>query len=131
MVKFGISGCGDFVETAILPMMQRVGDIQVVAAFDINADRLAAVCKKFGIREAYSTYNGLLDSDADVIGYICECDAANIDGLDPVNFGDFSVLAADWLLSAAELPGDINRDETVDLRDMQQVAQHWLADCAQ
>jgi hypothetical protein len=71
------------------------------------------------------------DSDTDGIGDICECDAANIDGLDPVNFGDFAILALDWLSSGPSLAGDTNRDKTIDFSDVAQVAQHWLTNCSQ
>ncbi|MHC4623035.1 MAG: thrombospondin type 3 repeat-containing protein, partial [Planctomycetota bacterium] len=69
------------------------------------------------------------DSDTDGIGDTCECNAANIDGIDPVNFEDFAKLALDWLSSGPGLPGDTNRDRNVDNWDLAQVAQHWLETC--
>jgi len=77
-------------------------------------------------------YNpGQEDSDADGIGDECECDAANIDGVDPVNFDDFAILGLDWRLNGSGLAGDTNRDEYVDIWDLAQVAQHWLSSCDQ
>ncbi len=71
------------------------------------------------------------DSDTDGIGDMCECNAANIDGTDPVDLGDFARLALDWLSSGGGLAGDTNRDESVDFLDVAQVAQHWLENCGQ
>jgi hypothetical protein len=77
-------------------------------------------------------YNpGQEDSDTDGIGDICECNAANIDGVDPVNFKDFAILGLDWLRSGSGLAGDTNRDENVDFWDLAQIAQHWLSNCNQ
>ena len=56
------------------------------------------------------------DSDGDNIGDDCECYAANIDGIDPVNFEDFALLAAHWLTAGTE--GDIHRNGTVDNMDV-------------
>ncbi|MHC4395954.1 MAG: glycosyl hydrolase family 28-related protein [Planctomycetota bacterium] len=67
------------------------------------------------------------DSDHDRIGDICEYDAANIDGIIPVNFRDFAILANDWLFSTPGLPTDTNRDCNIDLWDLQQLTQHWLS----
>ena len=71
------------------------------------------------------------DSDEDGIGDTCECYAANIDGVDPVNFQDFALLVLDWLLSGPGLRGDANRDKKVNFLDLSQVAQHWLSSCDQ
>ncbi len=70
------------------------------------------------------------DSDGDGIGDECECDTANIDGVDPVDFIDFVILANDWLLSGPGLSGDINRNQTVDYFDLENITEHWLETCA-
>jgi len=77
-----------------------------------------------------SDYNpGQEDSDGDGIGDECECDAANIDGINPVNFDDLAILAAEWLMPCPCAGGDTNRDDNVDFRDLAQIAQHWLTYC--
>ena len=58
-----------------------------------------------------------------------ECGQANVDGVDPVDLGDFAVVATDWLLAGLGLPGDINVDENVGMWDLVQLARHWLEDC--
>lgn len=68
MIRFGISGCGGFVERAVLPMMQRTGNARAVAAFDASSERTNAVCEKFGIAEACSSFEELiLKSDVDAV----------------------------------------------------------------
>ena len=57
------------------------------------------------------------------------CDLANLDGINPVNFKDFAILAGDWQLTSPDLDGDINRDRVINLEDLAQIAQYWLSDC--
>ena len=73
------------------------------------------------------------DSDEDGIGDLCECDAANIDGVDPVNFIDFAILALNWLLTDSNIinpASDTDGDGSVDCWDLAQLVEHWLAVCA-
>ena len=77
-------------------------------------------------------YNpGQEDSDGDGIGDICECAAANIDGVNPVNFGDFAILGNNWLSTEPDPICDTNRDCIVNIWDLAQLTQHWLANCTQ
>jgi hypothetical protein len=69
------------------------------------------------------------DVDADGIGDICECDRANIDHSDTVDFEDYSILALNWSLTGPCLQADLNRDESVGFKDLAQIAQHWLSYC--
>ena len=69
------------------------------------------------------------DSDGDALGNACDADCPNLDGLNPVDFIDFSILALNWLDSAPALPGDIDADGTVDPNDLEILADYWLADC--
>jgi len=93
---------------------------------DLDTDGLGDLCDN-----CPDVYNpDQADSDGDGIGNICECDAANIDGVNLVDFKDFVILALDWLLTGPGLEGDINRDKIVNPCDLTQVAQHWLEQCA-
>ena len=68
MVKFGMCGCGGFIERAVLPMMRNVKNAQAVAAFDTNRERLEKICGEFKIKHACATFEELLEVDeADVI----------------------------------------------------------------
>jgi DMSO/TMAO reductase YedYZ molybdopterin-dependent catalytic subunit len=69
------------------------------------------------------------DSDGDGIGNVCDEDCPNLDGLNPVNFADFSILANNWLKVDANLTGDLNKDETVDFSDIEIFTAYWLSHC--
>ena len=74
------------------------------------------------------TYNpGQEDDDNDNIGDVCECDAANINDINPVNLMDYAILAGNWLSVGS---GDTNRDGIVDTLDLVQIAEHWLENCS-
>ena len=79
-----------------------------------------------------NTYNpGQEDADEDGIGDVCECAAANLDGIDPVNLKDFALLAYDWQKTGEALGGDTNNNGVVDIGDLIQLVQHWLGNCNQ
>lgn len=59
---------------------------------------------------------------------INKCLAANLDGVYPVNFKDYAVLANDWM-QIAPLDGDINGNNVTDWNDLEILAYHWLSDC--
>jgi len=71
------------------------------------------------------------DCDGDGIGNVCDGDCPNLDGLNPVDFNDFSILAADWYVADVNLPGDLNNDGIVDPNDLEIFSIYWLNDCNQ
>jgi hypothetical protein len=54
------------------------------------------------------------------------CRAADLDGVSPVNFSDFSILASNWLQTGPGLDGDIKEDGGVDFEDLMILAECWL-----
>jgi len=70
-----------------------------------------------------------IDSDGDGIGNVCDEDCPNLDGLNPVNFVDFSILTNSWLSVDVNLTGDLNKDEIVDLNDIGIFTDYWLDEC--
>jgi len=60
-----------------------------------------------------------------------KCEAANLDGLGLVNFGDFVRLAQDWQKTGAGLAGDVDDDEVVDVYDLIIFSEFWLNECCQ
>jgi len=62
---------------------------------------------------------------------VTACDAANLDGVDPVDFKDFSILGDDWLLTGSSLAGDIDANDVVNLDDLDWMFDYWLNDCGQ
>jgi DMSO/TMAO reductase YedYZ molybdopterin-dependent catalytic subunit len=69
------------------------------------------------------------DSDADGTGNICDEDCPDLDGLNPINFIDFSIFANNWLSVDVNLTGDFNMDESVDVNDLGIFADYWLSHC--
>jgi len=71
------------------------------------------------------------DTDGDGIGNACDEDCPNLDGLNPVNLIDFSILAYDWQQSGPELQADLDEDGTVGIEDLAILAVYWLGNCGQ
>lgn len=68
MIRFGMCGCGGFIERAVLPMMMRVENAKPVAAFDMNTDSLGRVCSSFNIENKCGSFEELLEQkNVDVI----------------------------------------------------------------
>jgi hypothetical protein len=57
------------------------------------------------------------------------CEAADLDGIPPVNLADFAILALNWLQTGNSLTGDIKPDESVNEIDLGVMAEYWLHDC--
>jgi DMSO/TMAO reductase YedYZ molybdopterin-dependent catalytic subunit len=69
------------------------------------------------------------DSDGDGLGNACDADCPNLDGLNPVNFIDFSIFSGNWLTVDVNLTGDFNTDGIVDVNDLDIFADYWLSLC--
>jgi predicted dehydrogenase len=68
MINFGFSGCGGFIERAVLPLLQTVKQANVIAAFDVDQKRLGEICRKFSIQQSCAVFDELLRiKDIDVI----------------------------------------------------------------
>ncbi len=70
MIRFGMCGCGGFIEKAVLPMMAKVKNAKAVAAFDMNKATLDRVCSEFGIALKCSSFEELLRQEAVDVIYI-------------------------------------------------------------
>lgn len=69
------------------------------------------------------------DSDGDGTGNACDANCPNFDGQNPVNFLDYSSLAAGWKLTEPILPGDIDNNGIIDIYDLAIFAKYWLSNC--
>jgi myo-inositol 2-dehydrogenase/D-chiro-inositol 1-dehydrogenase len=63
-VKLGLIGCGNVAENRHLPALQSLQDAEVVAAADINPDRLKQVADRFHIERRYPDFRALLSDPA-------------------------------------------------------------------
>jgi predicted dehydrogenase len=70
MIRIGICGCGVFIQRAVLPMMARVGSIEVLAAFDSDQSLLSKVCHNFQIDHTCGSFEELLNIDGLDVIYI-------------------------------------------------------------
>jgi len=70
-----------------------------------------------------------VDSDNDGIGNVCDDDCPSLDGLNPANYIDFSILASDWQVTDVNLPGDLDFNNIVDANDLTVFSEYWLSDC--
>jgi len=79
---------------------------------------------------ARAANNYSADSDGPIKVTITEpltpCDAANLDAVGPVDFGDLRVLANQWLETSPPLFADIDGDSYVNMRDFAAMANCWL-----
>jgi len=64
-------------------------------------------------------------------GIPCDCNAANLDGINPVNLKDFAIFARNWRQTGPEPVGDINRDLVVNFEDLFHIVTYWLSECNQ
>jgi rhodanese-related sulfurtransferase len=69
------------------------------------------------------------DSDGDGAGNACDPNCPNLDGLNPVNFIDYSMLMQNWQVTGPNLPGDLNMDNIVDINDIAILSDYWLSNC--
>ncbi|MBN2136863.1 MAG: S8 family serine peptidase [Sedimentisphaerales bacterium] len=57
------------------------------------------------------------------------CHAANLNAIGPVDFGDFALLALQWLAPEPDLAADIEIDGDIDALDLAILAHYWLNFC--
>jgi predicted dehydrogenase len=60
MIRFGMCGCGRFIREAVLPMMSRVENLQVLAAYDSSRAALESTCQAFQIEHRCNSFEELL-----------------------------------------------------------------------
>ncbi|KPV64726.1 MAG: putative oxidoreductase [Candidatus Bathyarchaeota archaeon BA1] len=70
-LKVGVAGCGRVATTIHLPSLQRIGDVKVVAAVDIDEGRLHEALERYHIEEGYADYRLMLErADIDAV-FVC------------------------------------------------------------
>jgi len=99
--------------------------VPVTVDYDDDSDGVAN-----SIDNCPNDYNpSQIDSDGDGTGNVCDADCPDLDGLNPVNFVDFSIFANNWQLIEPGLPGDLNGNGLVDVNDLAIFADYWLSHC--
>ena len=69
------------------------------------------------------------DSDNDGLGNACDNDCPNLDGANPVDFVDFSIVAFNWEKTTIDPISDLNNDNEVDIKDLLILSTYWLSIC--
>jgi predicted dehydrogenase len=59
-VGIGVIGAGKIAELLHLPGYAKLGNVKLIAAADLNEERLLEIKKKFGVQEIYTDYHKLL-----------------------------------------------------------------------
>ena len=85
MIRFAMCGTGGFIEKAVLPMMQKTGNAEAIAAFDVDRERVERVSRDFGIERTCSSFEELL----------------SVPGLDAVYIASPNALHKDQAIAAA------------------------------
>ncbi|MHC4214163.1 MAG: hypothetical protein ACYSWP_12400 [Planctomycetota bacterium] len=82
---------------------------------------------------AVSSNNYSMDSSGPIkvtiTAPISPCDAANLDGILPIDGGDLDVLASQWLQNPELLIADLNGDLSINFEDFALLAMYWLEGC--
>jgi predicted dehydrogenase len=73
-MKIGIIGVGGIAQTTHIPNFKKVPDVEVSAITDINKEKLQYVAEKFGIKQTFTDWEKLIDSDIDAV-VICSPNA--------------------------------------------------------
>ncbi|MDO4741427.1 MAG: Gfo/Idh/MocA family oxidoreductase [Eubacteriales bacterium] len=72
-VKVAIIGAGNIAQNAHLPVYMQRDDVEIVAIADLNLERAQEAAKKFGIPNAYSSVEELLEKEGDNVECVDVC----------------------------------------------------------
>lgn len=73
-LRWGVAGCGHFLENTFLPTLQQAKRSQLVSVYSSTAERANFIASKFTAEEAYSDYDEFLKSDFDML-YVSSANA--------------------------------------------------------
>jgi len=66
-LKWGVVGCGNFLENTFLPAFQHLKKSKLVSVYSSNMQRAAFIKKKFNAENSFNDYKQFLSSDIDVV----------------------------------------------------------------
>jgi len=110
MIRCAIIGCGNNVEDLHIPAMEGIRDLEIVAACDINTNRLNRFGEKYEIAHLFDSFESFLRSDIEV------------DFLD-ISTPGFTHFELCWEASDAgynilvEKPVTLSLDQTIELKN--------------
>lgn len=62
-LKWGVAGCGNFLENSFLPSLQQVKRSRLISVYSSNINRAKYIAEKFSAKSYYSEYHNFLASD--------------------------------------------------------------------
>jgi len=121
---------GPFSEANLMAFIGTIEPALVQAVADDPYNQLSTNTPEGVAAEFDSIRDWLIARIANVRTQVqCGCGGANLDGISPVNFRDYMLLAGDWQASGPSLAGDVNGDESVNMEDLRITALYWLSAC--
>ena len=66
-LKWGVAGCGDFLETAFLPTFQHLKKSKLVSVYSSNINRANYVANKFNAKTGFDNFADFLKSEIDAV----------------------------------------------------------------
>ncbi len=73
-IRVGIIGAGGIAQAAHIPSYQKAENVEVAAIADTNKEKLQYVADKFGIKQPFTEWEKLIESDVDAVS-ICSPNA--------------------------------------------------------
>lgn len=75
-IKWGIAGCGRFLENTFIPSMQQLKRSKIISVYSGNLERAKFISKKFNIPNAFDKFDEFLKNDFDIL-YISSVNSAH------------------------------------------------------
>ncbi len=66
-LKWGVAGCGNFLENTFLPTFQQLKKSKLVSVYSANLQRAEFIKKKFNAENSFKNYQKFLNSDIDAV----------------------------------------------------------------
>ncbi|MGE5431051.1 MAG: Gfo/Idh/MocA family protein [Syntrophomonadaceae bacterium] len=66
-LKWGVAGCGDFAERAIIPTLQLLPKSRLNSLYSSDIARAKVLAEKFGVQNCYNDFDEFLKSDIDCV----------------------------------------------------------------
>jgi hypothetical protein len=118
-------------ETSLLTFVDQIEPVLIQAVADDPYNQLGTNTLE-GVAGYFDDIRQKLIDRVDNVRMQAECPTcadANLDGCGFVNLADFALLANELMLSGPSLVGDINKDGTVNMIDLDIFVQFWLDLC--
>lgn len=66
-IKWGVSGCGNYLESVFLPVFETLKRSSLVSVYSSSISRAKTVCEKFGASSAFDNFDEFIKTDFDIL----------------------------------------------------------------